>query len=83
MKTVDRSTVGIVALVLGILGFGWLGIHKFMMGKTKEGIITIIVGVVTCGLPMTVVSIIEGIIYLTKTDSEFQREYIIGDKGWF
>ncbi len=28
-------------------------------------------------------SIIEGIIYLTKSDEEFVRTYIWGHKGWF
>jgi len=29
------------------------------------------------------VSIIEGIIYLTKSDEEFVRTYIQNKKGWF
>jgi len=32
---------------------------------------------------MHVIGIIEGIIYLTKTDEDFVREYIYGRKGWF
>ena len=34
--------------VLGIL-LGSLAIHKFILGYTKEGIIQIIISVVTCG----------------------------------
>ena len=31
----------------------------------------------------TIIGIIEGIIYLTKSDEEFVRTYIYGHKGWF
>jgi hypothetical protein len=38
--------------------------------------------VLTCGLG-GVIGIIEGIIYLTKSDEEFQKIYIEGKKAWF
>ncbi len=71
----------ILAGVLGIL-FGWLGIHKFILGYTKEGIIQLIAGVVTCGTT-GIIGIIEGIIYLTKTDEEFYQTYQANKKPWF
>jgi hypothetical protein len=40
----------------------------------------------TCGMGSLVTSIIgliEGIIYLTKTDEEFVNTYIVNKKGWF
>jgi hypothetical protein len=43
----------------------------------------------TCGIgaPLTVVmpiiGIIEGIIYLTKTDAEFYQLYVVQKKQWF
>jgi TM2 domain-containing membrane protein YozV len=71
----------IVAGILAIL-LGGLGIHKFYLGYTQEGIIQLVVGVVTCGLA-GIVGLIEGIIYLTKSDEEFVATYINGKKGWF
>lgn len=74
---------GIVALVLIPIGFCCFGIHKFMMGKTKAGIITIVASIFTCGIFGLVVSLAEGIIYLTKSDEQWYHEYIIGGKDWF
>ena len=75
----------IVAGVCGIL-LGALGIHKFILGYTKEGVIMLLVSVLTCGFAawiMGIIGLIEGIIYLTKTDEEFVRIYVTGKKGWF
>lgn len=71
----------VVAGVLGIL-LGGLGIHKFYLGYTKEGIIQIVVTVVTCGIG-SLIGLVEGILYLTKPDEEFVSTYITGRKGWF
>jgi TM2 domain-containing membrane protein YozV len=71
-------------LVAGILGIlvGGLGIHKFILGYTNEGIIQIVITVVTCGVG-SLVGFIEGIIYLTKTDEEFYQTYQVNKKAWF
>lgn len=71
----------ILAGVMGIL-FGSLGIHKFVLGYTTEGIIQLVVSVVTCGLA-GIIGFIEGIIYLTKSDEEFYQTYQVNKKGWF
>jgi TM2 domain-containing membrane protein YozV len=71
----------IVAGILAIL-VGGFGIHKFVLGYTTEGIIQIVVTFVTCGIG-SIVGIIEGIIYLTKSDEEFVRTYIQNKRGWF
>lgn len=70
----------VVAGVLGIL-IGAFGIHKFYMGYTKEGIIQILLNLL-CGLG-GLIGLIEGIIYLVKTDEEFYQTYQVGKKGWF
>ena len=72
-------------LVCGILGIlvGGLGIHKFVLGYTTEGIIQIIISIVTCGIVGSFIGLIEGIIYLTKTDEEFYQTYQVNKKGWF
>lgn len=71
-------------LVAGLLAIliGSLGIHKFILGYTKEGIIQIVASVVTCGFA-GIIPFIEGIIYLTKSDEEFYNTYQIGRKPWF
>jgi TM2 domain-containing membrane protein YozV len=75
-------------LVAGLLGIllGAIGIHKFYLGYSKEGVIMVLVSVLTCGLAagiMSVIGIIEGIMYLTKSDEEFEQIYVRGRKGWF
>ncbi|MCI9844414.1 TM2 domain-containing protein [Flavobacterium pectinovorum] len=69
----------VVAGILGIL-VGYLGIHKFYLGYTKEGIIQILLNLV-CGLG-GLIGLIEGIIYLVKTDEEFYQTYQVGRKPW-
>ena len=72
-----KLLAGLLAILLG-----WTGAHKFVLGYTKEGIIQLVVSLVTCGL-FGIIGLIEGIIYLTKTDAEFVATYITGRKGWF
>lgn len=71
-------------LIAGLLGIllGWTGAHKFVLGYTKEGVIQLIASLATCGL-FGIVGLIEGIIYLTKSDQEFVATYVTGRKGWF
>ena len=80
-----KMLAGILAIILGCLG-----IHKFILGYQKEGIImlvvTLVVGFFTCGIgasAMGLVGLIEGIIYLTKSDEEFYDTYQVGRKPWF
>jgi Predicted membrane protein len=72
-----KITAGICGILLG--GFG---VHKFILGYTKEGIIQIVITICTCGFG-SLVGLIEGIIYLTKSDEEFVRTYVQNKKGWF
>lgn len=75
----------IAAGICGIL-LGALGIHKFILGYTKEGLIMLLVTVLTLGLAgfiMGIIGLIEGIVYLTKSDDEFVKTYVAGKKGWF
>lgn len=72
-----KLLAGVLAIVIGSLG-----IHKFILGYTKEGIIQIVITFVTCGIG-GIIPLIEGIIYLTKTDEEFYQMYQVGRKPWF
>ena len=80
-----RILAGVLAIVLG-----GLGVHKFVLGMTTAGIImlvcTLVLGSFTCGTGyglMGLVGLIEGIIYLTKTDEEFHQIYEVEKKAWF
>jgi len=83
----------VLAGILGIL-LGGLGVHKFILGYTNEGLILlgifvlsfplmcVIIGAFTIYIPI-IIGLIEGIIYLTKSDEEFYNTYQVGRKPWF
>ncbi|HLN98110.1 MAG TPA: NINE protein [Pyrinomonadaceae bacterium] len=75
----------VLAGVLGIV-VGAFGVHKFVLGYTTEGVIMLLITVVSCGILAivpSVIGIVEGIIYLTKSDEDFVRTYLQNKKGWF
>jgi TM2 domain-containing membrane protein YozV len=75
----------IVAGVMGIL-LGSLGVHKFILGYSGAGVVMLLVSVLSCFTAspiMGVIGLIEGIIYLTKSDEEFYRTYVAQEKSWF
>jgi TM2 domain-containing membrane protein YozV len=79
----------VAAGICGIL-IGAFGVHKFILGYTQEGVIMLLVslvgGLVTCGIAtsvMAIIGLIEGIMYLTKSDQEFISTYVTAKKGWF
>ncbi|MEE9393335.1 MAG: TM2 domain-containing protein [Planctomycetota bacterium] len=83
-----QSDVAGKKLAAGICGIliGSLGIHKFVLGYTKEGLILLLATVLTCGfggMVTWIIGLVEGIIYLTKSDDEFEATYIKGSKPWF
>ncbi|EDY39517.1 TM2 domain family protein [Cyanobium sp. PCC 7001] len=92
MSTLSESELSNKKLAAGLTGIflGAFGVHKFILGYTKAGVIMLVVslagGVVTCGLAsfvIGVIGLIEGILYLTKTNEEFQATYIDAEKDWF
>lgn len=89
--TLDNKRVltGIVAILLG-----HLGIHKFILGYNTEGFILLAISLVGYAtlcvlvggfiLSVTgIITLIEGIIYLTKTDEQFYEMYQVNKKPWF
>lgn len=64
----DRTTTAIFALILG-----GIGAHHFYLGNTGRGIIYLLFS--WTFIPL-LIGFIEGIIYLTKSDEEFQRQYV-------
>jgi TM2 domain-containing membrane protein YozV len=86
-----KIAAGICAIVLGSFG-----VHKFILGYQQEGIILLavtvvawILAIITCGIatPLilvpSIIGVVEGIMYLTKSDEEFVQTYVIGKKPWF
>jgi TM2 domain-containing membrane protein YozV len=75
----------IAAGICGIL-LGGFGVHKFILGYTTEGVIMLLVSVLSCLIlypVIHIIGIVEGIVYLTKQDEDFVRTYIQTKKGWF
>jgi TM2 domain-containing membrane protein YozV len=89
MTSTPGADKKIAAGICGIL-LGAFGVHKFVLGYTTEGIIALAIslggGLLTCGAAtgvMSIIGLVEGIIYLTKSDEEFVSTYINNQKGWF
>ena len=83
--TSNKENKRVLAGILGIL-FGALGIHKFILGYQKEGIIMLVLSLLSFGFLagfMALVGLIEGIIYLSKSDEEFYQIYQVGQRPWF
>lgn len=79
----ERTTAALLAFFLGAFGA-----HKFYLGRQQAGTIMLLVSLFGSFLivpivVMGVVALVEFIIYLTKTDQEFQQIYVIGKKEWF
>jgi TM2 domain-containing membrane protein YozV len=63
----NKVVAGILAILLG-----GLGIHKFYLGKLGQGILYLLFS--WTGIP-SIIGFIEGILYLVKSDEEFNRQY--------
>jgi TM2 domain-containing membrane protein YozV len=74
-----KIMAGILGIVPSLFGFG--GIHRFYLGDVAGGIIRLLL-VLACGIG-PIISIIEGILYLTKSEEDFLADYVDGDKAWF
>lgn len=80
----SKTAAGLLAIFLG-----GLGIHKFYIGANAAGVIMLLVslfGLIFLAIPTIIIGIIaliEGIIYLTKTDQEFYQSYEADKKAWF
>lgn len=84
----DKVAAGLLAIFLG-----GLGIHKFYLGFTGAGLVFLLTNTVGWlvswmllflpNIVLGVIALIEGIIYLTKTDEQFQQEYVVEKRQWF
>jgi TM2 domain-containing membrane protein YozV len=76
-----KILAGVLALVIGPLG-----IHKFVLGCTGAGLVMLLTSVLSFGLlagPMAIIAMIEGIIYLTRSDRNFLESYVLQKRSWF
>lgn len=75
----------------GLLAFflGGFGVHKFYLGCTTSGIIMLVVflfGFIIIGIPSLIIALIafiEALIYLFKSDEQFEEIYVNNKKCWF
>jgi len=95
-ETFDNATGDNKKILAGILAIllGAFGVHKFILGYNKEG--GILLGITILGMVLScvgigvlvvwatgIIGLVEGIIYLTKSDEEFYNTYQAGKKPWF
>lgn len=91
--TPSKDNKKIVAGITAIL-LGYLGVHKFILGYNQEGAILLIltvVGIATSCLfvgvfmiwATSIIGLVEGIVYLTKSDEDFYNTYQVNKKAWF
>ena len=71
--TIIVSTKSRVAAAILAILFGGIGLHKFYLGKIKQGILYFLFA--WTYIPVIIV-IIEGIIYLTSSDEKFYLKYV-------
>ncbi len=87
--TKSKIAAGILAILLG-----GLGIHKFYLGYIVPGIILLVASIISAVtaiiliglvglLVIGTICLIEGILYLTKSDEEFHETYVVNKKAWF
>lgn len=68
---------------------GAFGAHKFYLGYNKQGVIMLLIflfGWILLGIPSVIIGIIafiEAILYIAKSDEDFERIYVEGSKPWF
>ena len=78
----------IVAALLALF-LGGLGIHKFYLGYTNAGIITLIIalfGFILLFIPnliIAIIALIEFFIYIFTDDKKFHQKYVVNKCAWF
>ena len=70
----SRGIAGLLAILMG-----WCGLHYFYIGKTNAGVLFLLIAVLSCGIfatITTIVSIIQGVLFFTSTQEEFERKWV-------
>ena len=83
--TKDHVAAGLFAIFLGVFG-----VHKFYLGYNNAGFvmmaISIIGSIFTFGIAagvVEVIAIIEGVMYLMRSQTEFDEQYVLSKREWF
>jgi TM2 domain-containing membrane protein YozV len=69
----------VIAAILAI-ALGGFGAHRFYLGDTTGGLIRLASSLLCLGW---LIGLVEGIIYITKSDAEFTQTYEVEKKAWF
>ena len=70
----SRGIAGLLAILMG-----WCGLHYFYIGKTSAGVLFLLIAILSCGILATVttiVSIIQGVLFFTSTQEEFELKWV-------
>ena len=70
----SRGVAGLLALFLGSLG-----LHYFYMNKTNAGVVFLLATLLSCGILgiiTQIVSIIQGVLFFTSTQQEFEQKWV-------
>ena len=76
----SRGIAGLLAILMG-----WCGLHYFYIGKTNAGILFLIVAILSCGIlasVTTIVSIIQGVLFFTSTQEEFESKWVYSSSNF-
>ena len=70
----SRGVAGLLALFLGSIG-----LHYFYLNKTSAGVLFLVATLLSCGIlgiVTEIVSIIQGVLFFTSTQEEFERKWV-------
>lgn len=63
----ERNVAGLLAIFLG-----WIGVHKFYMGKTGIGLLYLVL----CWTAVpAILGVLEGITYFSMSEADFDKKY--------
>lgn len=85
MAPKDHVAAGLLAIFLG-----WLGIHKFYLGYNTAGFTMLAVAILgsllsfgLAAVAIWIIAIVEGVLYLGKSQTDFEQVYVFGHREWF
>ena len=70
----SRGIAGLLAILVGAIG-----VHYFYIGKTGAGVVFLLATLLTCGflgVVTEIVSLIQGILFFTSTQEEFESRWV-------